>query len=258
MDMNMNELVSLVKTVSMFFMDHGRASDVTVKGRADFVTQVDLSVQNYMKEELAKRWPQIQFMGEEQDNSRIDFSGAVWILDPVDGTTNLIHDLRCSALSLALCEGGTVTAGVIYQPFSEELFVAQKGKGAYCNDRPIHVSLADRLEDSVIAVGTSPYHRELTEDNFAAIRRIYESCVDIRRMGAASIDLAYVACGRLEGYFERNLKPWDFAAGKLLVEEAGGTVMNLSGEPVSPLKAADVIAGNGRIDEMLRKKILDF
>ena len=185
-----------------------------MKGREDFVTQVDIRVQEYMRNELSKRWPDVQFMGEEKDNSDIDFNGAVWILDPVDGTTNLIHDFKDSALSLGLCEQGQVTLGVIYQPFLDEIFWAQKGKGAFCNGKPIHVSDTRKLEDSLVAVGTSPYHRDLTEENFNAIRCIYEHCVDIRRMGAASVDLAYVACGRVEAYFERNLKPWDFAAGK--------------------------------------------
>lgn len=156
MQIDINELIELVKSVKPMFLNHTEAEHVTVKGRADFVTQVDIRVQEYMRNELSKRWPDVQFMGEEKDNSDIDFNGAVWILDPVDGTTNLIHDFKDSALSLGLCEQGQVTLGMIYQPFLDEIFWAQKGKGAFCNGKPIHVSDTRKLEDSLVAVGTSP------------------------------------------------------------------------------------------------------
>lgn len=256
MQIHIEELIELVKSVKPMFLNHAEAEHVTVKGRADFVTQVDIRVQEYMKKELSKRWPSVQFMGEEKDNSDIDFDGAVWILDPVDGTTNLIHDFKDSALSLGLCEQGEVTFGIIYQPFLDEIFVAQKGKGAFCNGKPIHVSDTKKLEDSLVTIGTSPYHRNLTDENFAAIRRIYDRCVDIRRMGAASVDLAYVACGRIEAYFERNLKQWDFAAGKILVEEAGGRVIDLDGNRANVKVPSDIIAGNGFIEEDIRKLLL--
>lgn len=155
MQIDINELIELVKSVKPMFLNHTEAEHVTVKGRADFVTQVDIRVQEYMRNELSKRWPDVQFMGEEKDNSDIDFNGAVWILDPVDGTTNLIHDFKDSALSLGLCEQEQVTLGVIYQPFLDEIFWAQKGKGAFCNGKPIHVSDTRKLEDSLVAVGTS-------------------------------------------------------------------------------------------------------
>lgn len=155
MQIDIKELIELVKSVKPMFLNHTEAEHVTVKGRADFVTQVDIRVQEYMRNELSKRWPNVQFMGEEKDNSDIDFNGAVWILDPVDGTTNLIHDFKDSALSLGLCEQGQVTLGVIYHPFLDEIFWAQKGKGAFCNGKPIHVSDTRKLEDSLVAVGTS-------------------------------------------------------------------------------------------------------
>jgi myo-inositol-1(or 4)-monophosphatase len=106
-------------------------------------------------------------------------------------------------------------------------------------------------------VGTSPYHRDLTAENFAAIRRIYDRCVDIRRMGAASVDLAYVACGRVEAYFERNLKPWDFAAGKIIVEEAGGRVIDMEGNSANVMAPSDIIAGNGYIEEVIKKLLIE-
>ena len=142
MEIDTQRVIELVKSVRPLFMDHERASRITVKGVADFVTQVDFQVQERMRSGLFDMYPQVQFMGEEKDNRDIDFSGAVWILDPVDGTTNLIHDFRCSALSLALCDRGQLELGIIYQPYRDELFLAQRGRGAFLNGSPIHVSSA--------------------------------------------------------------------------------------------------------------------
>lgn len=248
------KIKELIRKVKPLFLDHEGASHIRVKGVSDFVTQIDLQVQEYMKEELRKLYPQIQFMGEEKDNSEIDFSGAVWILDPVDGTTNLIHDYHHSALSLGLCVGGRMEMGFIYQPYTDEMYWAERGKGAWVNEEPIHVSAADTLERSLVAVGTCPYNHDLAEENFRLFKEIFLNCSDIRRCGTASLDLAYVACGRTEAYFERILKPWDFAAGLLLVQEAGGTVTDFSGNPVDPTKPSGILAGNGVIGEILRER----
>lgn len=254
-EINVEEIEALIRRTKPYFYNQEQTGTVTIKGRADFVTAADVAIQTFLQEELSRLYPEIQFMSEEKDNTEVDPSGAVWILDPVDGTSNLIHDLHMSALSLALCENGEVTLAFIYQPFLEEMFFARKGAGAWCNHHPISVSRETCLEKSIVAVGTSPYHRELAEQNFAAFRRIFDSCADIRRMGAASIDLAYVACGRTEAYFERNLKAWDFAAGLLLVEEAGGCVTDMKGRKPNPLQPADIIAGNGCIEKLLLELI---
>lgn len=247
-------LEELAHTAGKMFFDNENTSHITVKGRSDFVTRTDVRVQEYVRQVLKKYYPEIQFMGEEKDNTEIDFNGALWILDPVDGTTNLIHDFKASALSLALCESGEITMGLIYQPFLDELFFAQKGCGAFLNGKQIHVSDTHSLSESLVCVGTSPYDRELTQRNFSDIRAVYERCIDIRRVGAASTDLAWVACGRADAYFERNLKPWDFAAGKLLIEEAGGHVLCMDADEASPIKNCDIIAGNGYVE----KEILDI
>lgn len=237
-----SKVCDLVRSLRPLFMDASLAHQVTVKGRADYVTAVDTAVQERVRRFLSAQWPDIQFLAEEKDNSDIDLVGSVWILDPVDGTTNLMYGERFSALSLALARGGRLELGLIYQPWADELFWAQRGQGAWLNQTPIRVRQAPDLARSLIAVGTSPYQKELAEENFDLFRRVFQACRDIRRAGSAALDLAYVACGRLDGFIERQLKPWDVAAGILLVEEAGGCVTDYDGKPVDFTGKCDISA----------------
>ncbi|MCD8105158.1 MAG: inositol monophosphatase [Lachnospiraceae bacterium] len=245
------EVVALVKEAALLFCNDEAAAHITAKGRADFVTEVDLAVQRTLCGKLAERYPMIQFMGEEKDNREIDFERPFWILDPVDGTTNLIHHFPESCISLALAEGHEVVAGMIYNPWMEELFFAVQGGGASLNGRPIHVSDSATLADSLISVGTTPYSHEYADRVFSQIKDVFLCAQDIRRLGSAAMDLAYVACGRVDAYFEQFLKPWDFAAGMLIVREAGGEVTDYQGEPISPEYPQSVLATNGRIHEEL-------
>ena len=144
-------------------------------------------------------------------------------MDPVDGTTNLIHDYRCSAVSIALCENRRPVAGLIWQPYMQEMFYAEAGRGATMNGKEIHVSETP-FDKALVAFGTAPYHTELAEKSMELALAYLHSCADVRRSGSAAIDLAYLACGRHDAFFELNLKPWDYAAGSLIVQEAGGVV----------------------------------
>ncbi|MBR0366206.1 MAG: inositol monophosphatase, partial [Clostridia bacterium] len=219
-----NELIKLIKETKPMATDRSSAHDVTVKGVADFVTGVDMGIQAFMRRRLGELFPDIQFMSEEKDNAGIDFGGRVWILDPIDGTTNLIHDYKMSAISLGLLENGAPTIGVVYNPFTDELFYASHGEGAFLGGEPIHATAADTLARSLISVGTSPYRKDLADVNFDLIKRFYIASEDIRRGGSASLDLCYIAAGRTDGFFERDLKPWDYAAGIAILREAGGVV----------------------------------
>ena len=214
--------------------DRDRAAQVRAKGPTDFVTAVDTEVQEQIRARLQALDGTIQFMAEEKDNAAIDPARPVWILDPVDGTTNLIHGFRHSAISLALAEGGRVCLGLVFDPFAGELFAAR------------------HLADSLCSVGTNPGRREEAGAAFARARRIYDRCHDIRRIGAASVELCYTACGRLDAYLEHGLKPWDYAAGWLILEEAGGRLTTWDGKTPS-LAAAScaILATNGRIHEEL-------
>lgn len=248
--MELKEIIALVKETKAFVGNRERAGHIKTKGRADYVTQVDTDIQNFLARELGSRFPDIQFLGEEEGLHEMS-GDTYWILDPIDGTTNLIHDYQHSVVSLALCEKGEITMGVVYDPFREDVYHAQKGKGSFLNGSPIHVSEAESLSETIVSVGTSPYDRELSEQNFQRIRRVFDSAQDIRRTGTAAMDLAYVACGRTGGFFEPRLSPWDFAAGQLLVREAGGMVTDFAGETLNLLARGSVVASNGKIHEEL-------
>ena len=249
-------VVDVIRGTRDLFYDHDRSGDVHTKGFADFVTAADVAIEERVQQALKDRYPQVQFMGEEKDNSEIDFDQPVFIMDPVDGTTNLIHDYRQSALSLAYCEEGRAVFGAVYQPYTDELFTAEAGKGAFLNGTPIRVSGTAQPEKSLLLIGTDPYHHELAERNFKTFEQAFRLVADIRRSGSAAIDLCMVACGRADAYFERRLNPWDFGAGVLIVAEAGGKVTDYCGAPLSMRGAHSVVASNGIIGDILVEKVL--
>lgn len=249
--MDIQEIIALLKKTKSFVDNRERAGHIKVKGPADYVTQVDTDIQGFLAKELGNLFPEIQFLGEEEGLHEMS-GDTYWILDPIDGTTNLIHDYQHSVVSLALYEKGEITLGIVYDPFREDVYHAEKGKGSFLNGTPIHVSEAETLAETIIAIGTSPYDRELSKENFQRIQRVYEKSQDIRRTGSAAMDLAYVACGRTGGFFEPKLSPWDFAAGMLLVAEAGGQVTDFEGKPLNLLQRGSVVASNGKVHGELR------
>lgn len=253
---NTEELEALLKKAGKLFADRNAAAHTREKGIADYVTEVDFAVQQFIRRRLEELYPEVQFLSEEKSNEEIDKNGLVWVLDPVDGTTNLIHDYRASVISLALMQKGSVVLGMIYNPYTDELFSAQKGKGSYCNGQKIEVSGAETMEKCLISIGTSPYYKEMAEKNFKVFQAIFKDCQDIRRSGSAALDLAYVACGRIEAYFERNLKIWDYAAGMLLVRESGGQVTDYRGNDADTEMISNITAANPKINSVLTEKYL--
>ncbi|MCD7725591.1 MAG: inositol monophosphatase [Clostridiales bacterium] len=250
----LESIKEIILEASCLLADRQAAGHRKTKGVADYVTEVDFSVQKFIRESLEKLYPAIQFMGEEKDNAEIDMDGTVWVLDPVDGTTNLIHDYHASAISLALLERREPVLGVIYNPYLQEMYWARKGEGSFCNGEPIHVSEVKTMQESLIAIGTSPYYKHMAACLFPVFQRIFEDCQDVRRSGSAAIDLACVAAGRVEGYFEKDLKLWDFAAGMLLVREAGGRVLGYDGGELQAEMMAGVVAGNASIAQILAEE----
>lgn len=190
------------------------------EGHANYVTTVDEGVEALLEKQLLQLLPGSKLIGEEQDNEPLG-DGYTWIIDPLDGTTNFIHDYRFSAVSIALLKDRQPVIGAIYQPYAQELFYAEKGKGAELNGRPIHVSAQD-FGHALVGFGTSPYHAEQAKKTLEIALGYLQNAADIRRCGSAALDLAYVACGRQDVFFELNLKPWDVAAGALLITEADG------------------------------------
>ncbi|MGI6006108.1 MAG: inositol monophosphatase family protein [Ruminococcus sp.] len=257
-EVKISDLLDIATLAKKNCIDREDSLKIAEKGFANYVTEVDMNVQKFIEKRLKELAPSIQFMGEEKNNDDIDFTKPVWILDPVDGTSNLIHDLRNSVISLALYSGKELVMGVVCHLFADEIFYAEKGKGAFLNGKPVHVSKTDDFSRSLVSIGTSPYVKELAEDNFEAFKVIFQNCEDIRRLGSAALDLAYVAAGRLEAYLEKRLNPWDFAAGVLLVQEAGGSVTDYSGRPVDVTRAGDIFAGNGIIDKRIRRELLHW
>ena len=212
------------------------------EGHANYVTDIDRRVEAYLEKALAELLPGSEFIGEEKENRPLT-DAPTWIVDPLDGTTNMIHDYRLSAVSIALCERKKPVIGLIWQPYTREMFLAEAGKGAFLNGRPIRVSQRP-YEEALVSVGTAPYYEELREQGLAIAGDFLRECADIRRSGSAAADLAYLACGRHEVFFEMRLKPWDYAAGSLLVQEAGGEVrMPLEGGDMDYGKSTAILAG---------------
>jgi myo-inositol-1(or 4)-monophosphatase len=229
---------------------------VSVKGPGNFVTAADRRAEEIVREELAKARPAYGFLGEEGG-----FRGGTdkthrWIVDPLDGTTNFLHGIPHFAVSIALERDGVIVAGITYNPANDELFVAERGKGAFLNDHRIRVAARRRLADAVVGCGLPHYGRgdlKVARNEIAAAQQNFAG---LRRYGSATLDLAWVAAGRLDAYWERDLSPWDMASGLLLVREAGGFVTDLEGGEAIFVKG-QVVAGNDTMHRELMRLLRD-
>ena len=215
-------------------------------GVADLVTEYDKKVQELLEIGLKKILPEAKFIGEEGSSDELSDEGYAFIVDPIDGTTNFVKDYHISAISVALLKGREVVAGVVYNPYLDETFSAIKGRGAYLNGRKISVS-SQPLDKALVLFGTAPYDKHLFKETLEILSDYFYKALDVRRCGSAALDLCSVACGRAELYFELVVSPWDFAAGKLLVEEAGGVVTTLDGKPLSFDGRTSILAKNNVI-----------
>jgi myo-inositol-1(or 4)-monophosphatase len=225
---------------------------VSLKGPANFVTAADRRAEETLYQELGKARPGYGFLGEEGGAREGTDQSHRWIVDPLDGTTNFLHGIPQFAISIALEREGAVVAGVIYNPANEEMFVAEKGKGAFMNDHRIRVASRKRLNEAVIACGLPHYGRPGFALGHKETGAVQQQVAGLRRFGAAALDLAWVAAGRLDAYWEREIKPWDMAAGLLLVREAGGYVSDCDGADDMFAKG-NIAAGNEAIHkELLR------
>lgn len=214
-------------------------------GHANFVTSYDKAVQEMLQERLLQILPEAVFVGEEEDVHAQIKDGYSFIVDPIDGTTNFIRDMHCSTVSIGLLFQGEPVYAAIYNPYLQELYTAEKGQGAFLNGQPIHVS-EKPLSESIILFGTSPYYPELAKKSFELLINLFNRALDVRRFGSAAYDLCMVAAGRAELFFEMQLSPWDYAAGALIVKEAGGTATQLNGEPLSYGHPCSVLARGGQ------------
>ncbi len=248
---SLEDLIALVKSTKELILGQDVTHDYTAKGKADYVTKVDISVQSYLQDKLLKMYPEIKFMGEESSDNNIDLDLPTWILDPIDGTTNLIHQYQMSAVSLSLMIDKKPYLGIVYNPFTDEMFYAQKGKAAFLNGKPIKVAPVETISECLVSIGTSPYEKYRADEIFETFKKIFVSAQDIRRSGSAALDLCYVAAGRLGGYLERGLKPWDYMAGAVIIQEAGGSVSDWDDNEIKYGEYSDVLSSNKNIHKEL-------
>lgn len=250
----MIETVSLVLQCGEYVRNACKHLKIEEKGFANYVTNIDMSVQHQLEEGLSALSPESAFISEENADNDYGASGSRWIVDPIDGTTNLIHGYPHVAISVAHYSPGQ-RFGIIYNPFNGELFTALSGQGAFLNGQPLHVSEHTALEQCIIGFGL-PYDRAKSAPMLAAVGKVYAACQDMKRKGPASLDLAYVAAGRLDGYFEQDLKIWDIAAGLVLLEEAGGQASDWQGNKLDAnLAITDLAASNGAIQQELLQRL---
>ena len=214
------------KTLTQSF-DHLEGITVTEKQANDFVSNVDSVVEEQIIETIRKRHPDHAIMGEESGHHAGD--DHCWIIDPLDGTANFIHGIPHFAVSIAVKQGNKLIAGVIYDPIRQELFTAARGEGTRFNDTRVRISKHDKLEGALIGTGFPFKRHDLFEDYQRHFAKLFLQVADMRRAGSASLDLAYTASGRLDGFWEMFLEPWDMAAGLLMVREAGGIVTDMKG-----------------------------
>ena len=240
----LSEIISIVREAGDIVRT---ATDIAGKtteknGAADLVTKYDVAVENFLREKLTALLPDALFYGEESAKDGDPTKGWAFVVDPIDGTTNFVRGLNQSAISVALYKDGTAEYAVVYDPIKDEMFSARRGKGAFLNGTPICVS--DRpLEKGVFGMGTAIYNREFDQRTMSVLGQLFARSCDFRRMGAAALDLCYVAAGRYDAFFEFSLAPWDFAAGRLMITEAGGMLCTMEGEEI-PLRRCGIWAAN--------------
>lgn len=220
---------------------------VSVKGPANFVSAADHRAEEVIFKELSRARPDYQFLMEERGIVEGADASHRWIVDPLDGTTNFLHAIPLFSISIALEREGELIAGLVYNPISDEMFTAEKGKGAFINDRRrLRVAARRKLSDAVVTTGIPHRGRTGHEIFLKETARVMAEVAGVRRTGSAALDLAWTAAGRFDVFWERNLQPWDIAAGQVLVRESGGTVVDAKGGPKS-LDTGSVVAGNPTI-----------
>ncbi len=216
---------------------------------ANMVTLFDVAVQNFLIRKITELIPDACFFAEEKENNAEDLMrDYCFVIDPIDGTSNFVHEYKHSCISVALFSRGETVFSAIYDPYQDEMFSAVKGGGAYLNGRRMHASERD-MSHAIVAFGSCPYYKDtLGEPTFRLAHALYLKCSDIRRPGAAALDLAYLAAGRNDIFFELILSPWDIAAGALLIREAGGIITNAEGKDIDFSATSPVFASNKRIN----------
>ena len=216
-------------------------------GIGNIVTKYDKLVQEKLNKELLKIVPNASFMGEEDENKKLIDNEYLFIVDPIDGTINFSRDMKVSAISVALLKNNEPVIGVCYNPYSNEMYSAIKGKGAYLNNKSIRVS-NKTLKEGIVLCGSAPYYSDLREKTIKIQNKFFKVASDYRRFGAAVLDICYIASGKAEVFFELKLMPWDFAAASLILKEAGGKITTIDGNTIQYKKPTSIFASNNKED----------
>ncbi|HXL68982.1 MAG TPA: inositol monophosphatase family protein [Xanthobacteraceae bacterium] len=250
-----NVMVAAARKASRALLrDFGEVENlqVSLKGPANFVTNADRRAEEIIHRELSKARPAYGFLMEERGRIAGSDDKNTWIVDPLDGTTNFMHGIPLFAISIALVREGVPFAGIVFHPTSDELFMAERGRGAYVNDRRLRVAARRDLAECVICCGIPHRGRGDTARFRAELGAVQDQVAGVRRTGAAALDLAWVAAGRYDGFWERGLSPWDIAAGLVILREAGGFATDLNGAE-EVLDKDTIVAGNEHVHAALRK-----
>jgi len=248
-----DNVIGIVREAGRLFED--KNFEVQSKGTAsNNVTSVDLAVEAFLKERLMPLIDDCGFIGEESEDSDYE-RPYLWVVDPIDGTANFIRDMGLSAISVGLVHGGEVVLGVVYNPYRDEMFYAEKGQGAFLNGEPIRVSDRD-VEHSIFCTAMSLYNKNYAKPCLNIIEKVYERCDDIRRLGTAALELVYLACGRADLYFEIRVFPWDFAGAEIIIREAGGYVGTIGYERTVFNRPIPLICANTKDNYDYLKRIV--
>lgn len=252
-----NVMVKAARAAGTLILRHmGKldALNVVEKARQDYASEVDAAAEAEIIRELRRAFPDYAILAEE--SGAMGKGRYTFVVDPLDGTSNYLRGLPHFCVSIALVENGEPVHGVVFDPLRNELFTASRGAGALLNDRKIRVADRKDLAGSLLITGFPPRERSRLAPQLEALSKLMAEAEDIRRTGSAALDLAYVACGRADGYFEAGIKPWDIAAGMLLVREAGGRVCDLKGRTERLLDSGQIVAGNLKLGEQLQKSLV--
>jgi myo-inositol-1(or 4)-monophosphatase len=243
--------VELAKEAGQVLMDYfeRRLAVKSKSSEIDLVTEADIASEKLIVEAIRERYPEHSILSEEGSGQE-QTGEFLWLVDPLDGTVNYAHGYPVFSVTIALQHEGETVLGVTYDPMQDELFWAEKHQGAYCNGRSLSVSGTDSLRRSLLATGFAYARASIEDNNLAEFGRIMPQVQGVRRAGSAALDMAYVAAGRLDGYWEFHLSPWDWAVGDVLVREAGGRISDVSGQPWR-LRSGNIVASNGLLHEEL-------
>lgn len=243
-DTMLDKITDIVRKAGDIYKSAGKDLGIEDKGSSvNLVTKYDKIIQDFLFDELKKLVPDCKFLGEEGEGNKRLTDGYCFIIDPIDGTTNFIKGYQHSAISVGLAKDKEIIMGVVFDPDLNNMFYAEKGKGAFLNGNPIHVSDCS-IDKSLVLFGTCPYEHELAHKTFELTEKIFYKAVEVRRGGSAALDICYVASGKADLYYEMILRPWDWAGASLILKEAGGEAYTFEKEPLDTDKITSFVCGN--------------